>query len=76
MICTNCGYDLLHVHRTGDQLITYCPQCGDERREKREPKRKRWTPERREIEKKKININHKGHHKMHEEPRKPLRAVK
>ena len=31
MICTNCGYDLLHVNRTVDRLITYCPQCGDER---------------------------------------------
>lgn len=50
VICTNCGYDLLHVHRTGDELITYCPQCGDERREKRVQKREVWTEERRKEE--------------------------
>jgi len=41
--CQLCGYEHLDVHRTGDALITYCQQCGNETKEKREDRRRRWT---------------------------------
>lgn len=29
MICNNCGYSNLDVHRTRDRIITYCQNCSD-----------------------------------------------
>ena len=30
MICTNCGYQHLDVHRTRKEVITYCQNCSAE----------------------------------------------
>jgi len=32
MICNNCGYQNLDVHRTCDEVITYCQNCSSEQR--------------------------------------------
>lgn len=42
MICTQCGYEHVDVHRTGEAMITYCQQCGHTTEVKRDPPRERW----------------------------------
>ena len=49
MTCEQCGYTHLDVHRTRDNLVTYCQNCGNETCEKRSDNRERWTQEQRDL---------------------------
>ena len=56
MICPDCatfrGVSIeIWMHRTGGELITYCPECGREERIQRDIKREKWTEEERKKQK-------------------------
>jgi hypothetical protein len=54
--CEVCGNDSVDLHRTGTSLITYCQACGNRTETTREPKRKRWSTEERNL---RLGVNHK-----------------